>query len=156
MCNVILSPIRRLPPEILGEIFLVYRVVSGRPVSLRTSPAAVLSQVCRSWRQTAISLPPLWDTLRVDYTLASTLSRPQNQRPLRICRIMDLWFERSNPLPLDFSLQSKHLFAGSGPIHSSIVLSISDVSHRIRSWKSKLGSNPYFPYQKVNSQYWNL
>jgi hypothetical protein len=58
----LLVRIRNLPPELLQEIFLVYSETStGYHRWIR--PPFVLGQICRSWRQTAISLPALWDKL---------------------------------------------------------------------------------------------
>ncbi|KAJ6592851.1 hypothetical protein B0H19DRAFT_10373 [Mycena capillaripes] len=61
----ILSPVRRIPSELLCEIFAVTvtneRVVQTTDKSLK-SPWR-LNAVCRFWRMTALSYPPLWSLI---------------------------------------------------------------------------------------------
>ncbi|KAK7055129.1 hypothetical protein R3P38DRAFT_1345416 [Favolaschia claudopus] len=67
----ILSPLRRLPAEILGEIFLYfvpsvdktcprYEPLSVRSQFAKVSPPWQLGQICRRWRAVALSLSELW------------------------------------------------------------------------------------------------
>ncbi|KAJ7114031.1 hypothetical protein C8R44DRAFT_676471, partial [Mycena epipterygia] len=62
--NGILSPVRRLPPEVLGEIFS-WTLPSARDALLRrrfdtkNSPW-VLTYICGRWREVALSTPSLW------------------------------------------------------------------------------------------------
>ncbi|KAJ7589847.1 hypothetical protein C8J56DRAFT_936335 [Mycena floridula] len=69
----VIHPIRRLPAEILSEIFLNFvsedledmeadeSMSSLHPSSMRW----VVSLVCVSWRSVAVSLPKLWSTIRL-------------------------------------------------------------------------------------------
>ncbi|KAK0465924.1 uncharacterized protein EV420DRAFT_1261677, partial [Desarmillaria tabescens] len=69
-CTKIIHPIRRLPFEIIGEIFL--HTLSG-PDGCNNYPAVhdhhhgpwAYSQVCQRWRAVALSLPRLWSELSV-------------------------------------------------------------------------------------------
>ncbi|KAF8965951.1 hypothetical protein BDZ97DRAFT_741370 [Flammula alnicola] len=68
--EAIISPIRRMPPEILQEIFSFILEHSTLEHSIRNPYRRVtrdlpwtLSQVCQSWRATALSLPFLWNHL---------------------------------------------------------------------------------------------
>ncbi|KAF9049327.1 hypothetical protein BDZ89DRAFT_978266 [Hymenopellis radicata] len=106
----ILTPIRRLPVEILQEIF-------GHCLPAKQSCAAsqaplVLTRVCVLWRQVAIGTPRLWDTLVMrlpsrpsfigDDTVVSTRSR---------LRLMALWLERSKAVPFTLLLSVPHTIA---------------------------------------------
>lgn len=51
-----LAPISRLPPELLGAIFLLVRDASKG--NARCHPRS--SQVCASWRAVALGCKPLW------------------------------------------------------------------------------------------------
>ncbi|KAJ3530396.1 hypothetical protein NMY22_g8587 [Coprinellus aureogranulatus] len=55
----IVSPIRRLPVEVLGEIFLMVPASRYRPKNRQRSVAR-LSLVCKSWRNAANLTPRLW------------------------------------------------------------------------------------------------
>ncbi|KAJ7114029.1 hypothetical protein C8R44DRAFT_549326, partial [Mycena epipterygia] len=58
--HAILSPLRRIPPEVLGEIFvwtLPDALNAGR--DLKDSPW-LLTHISRRWRETVLSTPSLW------------------------------------------------------------------------------------------------
>ncbi|KAJ8089079.1 hypothetical protein AAF712_009283 [Marasmius tenuissimus] len=70
----ILHPIRRLPPEILTEIFRIRTFGdidlndTEYPGSLDTRKAPwMLGQVCRAWRSVAASTPSLWAKINVSW-----------------------------------------------------------------------------------------
>ncbi|KAF7300021.1 hypothetical protein MKEN_01324600 [Mycena kentingensis (nom. inval.)] len=56
----IVSPLRRMPPEILAEVFLCVSAVpeASKPNSHR--PTILLSHVCARWRAVARATPKLW------------------------------------------------------------------------------------------------
>ncbi|KAJ7058070.1 hypothetical protein C8F01DRAFT_305952 [Mycena amicta] len=61
-----LAPIRRLPPELLVEIFLYFQPCIPRSSDdrwHRASPPWRLGLVCRSWRDIAVGLSQLWSAL---------------------------------------------------------------------------------------------
>ncbi|KAH7887164.1 hypothetical protein F5I97DRAFT_2059987, partial [Phlebopus sp. FC_14] len=64
--RVLTSAIRRLPPEIFGEIFRQWlpKDTCVVPGSMR-SPL-VLTQVCQRWRSIAMAIPQLWSSLTID------------------------------------------------------------------------------------------
>lgn len=65
--RVALSPQKRVPPEILSEIFLL--CLSGAPVSLFPqlhSAPWVFGRVCSRWRAVSLNEPRLWSCLGVD------------------------------------------------------------------------------------------
>jgi len=65
--SAILSPIRKLPPEILEQIFIGTLPPYPMDISTRRYQNAdlpwELSQVCQSWRATALSTSILWATI---------------------------------------------------------------------------------------------
>nr|GAT58946.1 predicted protein [Mycena chlorophos] len=58
----VLSPIRRVPLDLIGEIFLFLRPGAGPPREGTPIPWA-LALVCRSWRETALGISRLWSVL---------------------------------------------------------------------------------------------
>jgi hypothetical protein len=84
-----ISPIRRLPHELLREVFLI---------SFEHNPrcAWAHASVCTLWRRIALSMPMLWSKIRLDTT--------QNDSADTI----RLWLERSGmvcPLDIEITLQ---------------------------------------------------
>ncbi|KAJ7712365.1 hypothetical protein B0H16DRAFT_1625173 [Mycena metata] len=63
-----LAPHRRLPPELLVEIFLfcTAETVSLPPSSDETR--LILTQICHSWRDLALQTPELWGNIAVVFT----------------------------------------------------------------------------------------
>ncbi|KAH6883705.1 hypothetical protein BKA70DRAFT_1341908 [Coprinopsis sp. MPI-PUGE-AT-0042] len=62
LCVKTRSPVRKIPPEILGVIFAF--AVNTSPLN-RFIDVANLRGVCSSWRQAALSTPGLWDGLTI-------------------------------------------------------------------------------------------
>ncbi|KAJ7595655.1 hypothetical protein C8J56DRAFT_922866 [Mycena floridula] len=97
----VLSAIRRVPAEIIGEIVLLALLASDgsvKPVSLNVKEGLwVYSQVCRLWRKEILSLTNQWSNIHIRHTqdqvkknahlpavLTEILRRSQS-RPLRLC-----------------------------------------------------------------------
>ncbi|KAJ7349163.1 hypothetical protein DFH08DRAFT_864588 [Mycena albidolilacea] len=110
--KAILAPIRRVPPEILAEIFLQLADIERfwgrshnyyndgeifekeyltRP-SLRTAPL-IFGQISRKWRAVALSIPSLWNRI----SLKCTDKKMENN--ISLC---NMWLKRSGALPLFF------------------------------------------------------
>nr|GAT46553.1 predicted protein [Mycena chlorophos] len=67
----LLAPIRKLPVDVLGEIFLVAERSSGNDslddFVLSRRPRDIISRVCAGWRAVASSTPGLWS--RIEFTV---------------------------------------------------------------------------------------
>ncbi|KAK7462300.1 hypothetical protein VKT23_007901 [Stygiomarasmius scandens] len=102
----LLTPIRRMPPETLTEIFLHY-IQSGDGLDSQDSekrrlgslvylpPALVLSQVCWSWRRIVETQPCLWAKLR--FSIRKRFPDPE---------LLSDWLRRSGSLPLDIDIRA--------------------------------------------------
>ncbi|KAF9540661.1 hypothetical protein CPC08DRAFT_770759 [Agrocybe pediades] len=84
----LLAPIRRLPLEILVEIFM--RVADGTPGSV-----PYLLRVCSFWTAVVLDTPQLWDRLFVTRKMS----------PDSFANLATKWFARSKDLPLSLSLR---------------------------------------------------
>ncbi|KAJ7157431.1 hypothetical protein C8R46DRAFT_832440, partial [Mycena filopes] len=60
--RAILSPVRRVPPELLCEIFSLAVQSDG---DAPKQPPWYLGQVCRLWRHSALSFPQIWSSITV-------------------------------------------------------------------------------------------
>ncbi|KAJ2916952.1 hypothetical protein MD484_g3454, partial [Candolleomyces efflorescens] len=65
--QALITPIKRLPPDILTTVFLTcLPAVELAEASLTCNhPAVVISHVCRQWRQLALNTPMLWSRIRL-------------------------------------------------------------------------------------------
>ncbi|KAJ6580756.1 hypothetical protein B0H19DRAFT_982308, partial [Mycena capillaripes] len=68
--KAILSPIRRIPPEVLGEVFSwtlpsITDALSRGRFDMEASPW-VLTQICSRWRAISLSTSSLWSCITID------------------------------------------------------------------------------------------
>ncbi|KAJ7757576.1 hypothetical protein B0H16DRAFT_1314453 [Mycena metata] len=106
----IIYPVLTLPPEILSNIFM--ECLHTPPAledsqkygpNLNLAPLLPL-QVCRTWREIALSTPGLWDSLHVDLDRLIRVPRDVRLPYPEIERIIADWFGRAGACPLTLSL----------------------------------------------------
>ncbi|KAK7448796.1 hypothetical protein VKT23_013526 [Stygiomarasmius scandens] len=94
------SPVRRLPPELLSQIFIHCIPSQHLPTRSNLEAPLLFLQVCRKWRQVTLDTPALWCGLHVhlpDCSLDSALMQ-------RRVRGINEWLEKSSTLPISLSL----------------------------------------------------
>ncbi|KAL0568969.1 hypothetical protein V5O48_013003 [Marasmius crinis-equi] len=105
----LLSPVRRLSPEILGTIFVHSLPTNTFNLPGRTLADAplLLTSICRSWREIALSTPGLWNGIHIhlprfipSYISSDDYLSKITRRKEGIKR----WLERSGSLPLAISI----------------------------------------------------
>lgn len=98
--NSLLAPIRRLPNEVLNDIFLLCRgenYLCGPGQSAVWPPLLLtLGEVCVYWRKTIVSTPSLWSAISVDID-------EEHEGPS--FGLLDLYLRRSGQSPLTISLR---------------------------------------------------
>lgn len=100
--RVLISPARKVPPELIRNIFEHCIVEEPTHISLGGNSqctSLVLGQICRGWRAVALSTSSLWSTFHVEI--------PQNIQDIdasRIAKLLALWTSRSRPFPLNIRL----------------------------------------------------
>ncbi|KAL0566168.1 hypothetical protein V5O48_015851 [Marasmius crinis-equi] len=106
--RILLSPCRKLPDEILSEIF-AQCLPEGPPSPSTKEAPLLLTLICHNWRETALRDPRIWSALCI------TIPKPKNVtnsghgdteewlRP-QMEGVM-LWLERSGSLPLNLALK---------------------------------------------------
>ncbi|KAL4257080.1 hypothetical protein AB1N83_011025 [Pleurotus pulmonarius] len=88
------APISKLPPELLGEIFVLAKSHKGDSYYPNVSDVALgqrwsnVAGVCRNWREIALGAPRMWDTLDLPnircLEWATLLVTRANNAPLRV------------------------------------------------------------------------
>ncbi|KAK7001422.1 hypothetical protein R3P38DRAFT_3049036 [Favolaschia claudopus] len=96
--KVLISPIRRLPPDIIAEIFLACLPTHRNCVMNVTEAPVLLGRICSSWRVRSLATPRLWASLHIVVPAG-----PHNLGALRL-EAMKLWLGRSGQCPLSISL----------------------------------------------------
>ena len=79
-----LAPHRKLPNEVLGEIFVyATRIVTLPPKEYWREAPWNISHVCAKWRNIALSTPALWDYISVVHDVPNTIYHGSNLSPVR-------------------------------------------------------------------------
>ncbi|KAF7974254.1 hypothetical protein HWV62_13156 [Athelia sp. TMB] len=101
----VLNPTRRLPVEILGEIFVQLQEMSG-------GRSIAPTQVCRQWREVAIGTSRLWNCIKVPYHYG---------RAAADAEMVTLWLQRSGGQPLDITLVCESSYGKENPAFDAAV-----------------------------------
>ncbi|KIM41451.1 hypothetical protein M413DRAFT_445447 [Hebeloma cylindrosporum] len=167
--NAILSPARRLLPDILREIFY-HCVVQPYPILSATEAPMVLTRVCSLWRSVALSSPRIWTRLhipipgdpqfssRVNNDRGPELRHQMFSKTMELrCQAVKEWLGRSGSLPLSLSIS--YPFGYEPSVGSNVVEDdeVADPLFRtIRPfasrWRDFNLSMPFHIYQKLETQ----
>ncbi|KAJ7034108.1 hypothetical protein C8F04DRAFT_602085 [Mycena alexandri] len=93
----LVSPIRRLPPQVLERIFSFSIVDAQFDLDTSEMPWA-LTYICSSWRRVAISTPQLWRKIDISFGHWSPSSN--------LLHLLNLFLQRSSDCPIDVTVQS--------------------------------------------------
>ncbi|KAJ6531267.1 hypothetical protein B0H19DRAFT_1082206 [Mycena capillaripes] len=127
-----IPPIRKLPVELLAEIFLL---VIPSPGFYGRRVVLGISHVSRHWREVAHNTPRLW---------ASLTLRPPPKPTERYLNFTKAWFDRSGSNSLSLYI---HVVPGGGHSHShlaSLMTVLLAVAHRWKKLETTQAAIQYF------------
>ncbi|KDR78390.1 hypothetical protein GALMADRAFT_245553 [Galerina marginata CBS 339.88] len=118
--NTILAPIRRLPADVLHDIFYHCLPTHRNSVMDASEAPVLLTRICSSWRSLAFSSPRIWSKLHIPfpknarngaastwyYSPEATAVREQELASTMQLRsqVVETWLERSGDYPLSLSV----------------------------------------------------
>lgn len=105
-----ITPINRLPAELLSEVFLHCLPDDGdaRPTA-REAPV-VLTQICAQWREVALSTPQLWSSLTIHLPINISGQQPSSQNiEIGIRAMLGEWLPRAGQCGLSLTLNCPRL-----------------------------------------------
>ncbi|KAJ7479516.1 hypothetical protein FB451DRAFT_1086115 [Mycena latifolia] len=109
--RALISPVRRLPLDIIQEVFLACLPWPRNCAMSATEAPVLLGRVCSSWRTISLSTPRLWSKLHLvlpgnqSHRLASFNSEAKMLQRLQTA---ETWLNRSGDCPLFISVQSPY------------------------------------------------
>ncbi|KAJ6468666.1 hypothetical protein C8R47DRAFT_1151286 [Mycena vitilis] len=103
------SPVRRLPLDIVQEIFIACLPTHRNCVMSASEVPVLLGRICSSWRAISISTPRLWASLHIVRPSSPHSSEPQSFEKKFSQRLETLkaWLRRSGNCPLSISLEDR-------------------------------------------------
>ena len=118
--NTILSPIRRLPLDVLHEIFFYCLPTHRNPIMKASEAPVLLTRICSSWRAIALSSPRIWSKIHIpltgdpsfspeygmvrDEAILNTRHQLFTGVLQRRCDVVRRWLSRSGTCPLSISI----------------------------------------------------
>ncbi|KAJ6508525.1 hypothetical protein C8R45DRAFT_967719 [Mycena sanguinolenta] len=131
--KALISHPRRLPPDIVREVFLACLPTEWNAVMSAQEAPLLLCRICSAWRTIALSTPRLWASLHVpfEYVLRNELRRPAVVQ----------WLQRSGACPISLSVTFEDLQWTDEPSTdasssgSALLTSLADFSARWRHVK---------------------
>jgi hypothetical protein len=113
--KALIAPIRRVPPEVMAEIFLQLAEIEAETGScasylydygevfekkyivrpFRDQAPLIFGRICRDWRSIALSTPRLWNSISLEC---------RNRKIRSNISLCDMWLKRSGSLPLSIRL----------------------------------------------------
>lgn len=102
MTDSLLSPVCKLPFEILGEIFLHYVKDNSDPEALFDIPVLQLTHVCRSWQEVAVTFKTLWSNIVLNLNGSGQGSGLELRRDHAL--FLEMLITRSGGQVFDFSV----------------------------------------------------
>ncbi|KAH7884471.1 hypothetical protein F5I97DRAFT_1458677 [Phlebopus sp. FC_14] len=101
--DALLSPIKRMPPEIMARVFDFCGDVHVRGPHCEPNKRAplLLGSVCRSWRNLSLAMPRLWTALYLNLPTCGNFEKQED--------ILHAWLQRSRPFPISLWLWNNFL-----------------------------------------------
>lgn len=116
-CYSLISLPRRLPDDVLREIFFRCLPTDGNAILYPNTPPLIFTRICSHWRQVALTTPVLWSTIHIPvireevdgrlFTTSSPMTPDQVlQRVIERASIISGWLQRSGAAPLCISISA--------------------------------------------------
>ena len=119
--NIILSPVRRLPADVLHEIFFHCLPTLHNPIVKYSESPLLLTRICSSWRAIALTSPRIWSKVHIpllgdpsvsdgidDIITEETRLSDRRRRFAGVmrsrCDTVRSWLSRSGTCPLSLSV----------------------------------------------------
>ncbi|KAJ7689577.1 hypothetical protein B0H17DRAFT_1066199 [Mycena rosella] len=111
--RALISPIRRLPLDIIEEIFIACLPTHRNCVMSAMEAPVILGRICSWWRAISLSTPRLWSRLHI-VEPACPRNNPAIFEPMLVQRFeaTRTWLSRSGNCPLSISLKCNYDQAG--------------------------------------------
>ncbi|KAJ7031537.1 hypothetical protein C8F04DRAFT_960204 [Mycena alexandri] len=107
--KALLSPLRRLPLDIMQEIFVACLPTHRNCVMSAVEAPVLLGRICSSWRTVSLSTPRLWARLHIAEPERPRQAPIYQEKYAQRLAITKAWLERSGRCPLSISLHGSDL-----------------------------------------------
>ncbi|KAJ7739560.1 hypothetical protein B0H16DRAFT_1568414 [Mycena metata] len=99
-------PVLALPNEIVSRIFIQCLPSHGRVRPSRRRAPLLLAQICRHWREIALSTCQLWAAVDINAGFIDLMPGARNNTIQRGLPLIQTWFSRAMACPLSLTIRS--------------------------------------------------
>ncbi|KAJ7442992.1 hypothetical protein FB451DRAFT_1437904 [Mycena latifolia] len=105
--KALISPARRLPLDVIQEIFVACLPTHRNCVMSAVEAPVLLGRICSSWRSISLSTPRLWSRLHIVEPQFRSITLPDfvEKKLAQRLETTKMWLGRSGNCPLSISLQ---------------------------------------------------
>ncbi|KAJ7467481.1 hypothetical protein FB451DRAFT_1560684 [Mycena latifolia] len=105
--RALISPARRLPLDVVQEIFVACLPAHRNCVMSAVEAPVLLGRICSSWRSLSLSIPRLWSRLHVvePKSYPELADVPSKEKLAQRLEATKMWLGRSGQCPLSLSVQ---------------------------------------------------
>ncbi|TFK37591.1 hypothetical protein BDQ12DRAFT_684939 [Crucibulum laeve] len=109
--KALLSHARRLPDDILREIFVWCLPANHNPVISNLEAPLLLTEICRNWREISLSTPRMWSRIHIPtpsvapHNFWQSLAEPSSSSSLLVYKVK-MWLGRSGICSLSISISA--------------------------------------------------
>ncbi|KAJ7633455.1 hypothetical protein DFH06DRAFT_1222851 [Mycena polygramma] len=126
--NALISPLRRMPLDIIQEIFLACLPTHRNCVMSASEAPVLLGRICSSWRAISLSTPRLWASLHI---VRPTRPGPNElesfeKKCVQRLETIKIWLDRSGECGLSISMETgvePEIFFNGPPAADTVPLS---------------------------------
>ncbi|KAJ6465866.1 hypothetical protein C8R45DRAFT_877402 [Mycena sanguinolenta] len=118
--SALISPVRRLPLDIIQVIFAACMPTHRNCVMSATEAPILLGRICSAWRTISLASPRLWASLHVVEPLPSSLSNLYEHKVEQRLEAAKMWIGRSSQCPLSISLLGAPDDPGDGLVEGTV------------------------------------
>lgn len=139
--KALLSPARRLPPDVVQNIFLHCLPTDRNPVMSSKEAPILLGRICSHWRDIALATPKLWAAIHIAIPAdppvpmpigaAAPIPPPPTDHTTRI-QAITAWLTRSEPFPVSISVFNSRFDSVAG---NSVQLYLDTILQFASRWK---------------------
>ncbi|KAJ7643769.1 hypothetical protein FB45DRAFT_1052660 [Roridomyces roridus] len=131
--RALLSPIRRIPEDVLREIFISCLPDDHDALIEVTEAPMLLGRICGLWRRVANSTPRLWSSVYIPPLVSGANGiEPPKGMEQRLGMLLQAWFDRSGLCSLSVSLAQPR---DQDEVPSVVLAQLLRVSRRLRSFR---------------------
>ncbi|RXW20446.1 hypothetical protein EST38_g5400 [Candolleomyces aberdarensis] len=147
--QALIHPMRRLPKELLQEVFLHCLPSEHLPVMSASEAPILLTRICRPWRNLALSTPALWSSIHIPIPRGKNEDEHHEATDARL-ECLKWWLKLTKDTRLTISLYWPNTLRYAFGTEHIFPQAVIDYSTQIRTLELDLPDDVYSMFAKLS------